>query len=240
MNDYYVYGLFYKDKTDETVCFYIGSGTKDRVNQHFYESVIEETNNLHKKRKIRKLKRKEKSPQGKILVDNLTENQARNLEEKLLHRDDVFENTTNQTRKAFGFPAGKENPNHGRSLTEEHKKKISESLKGTVFTKERKQNISEAKSGIDNTTKEQKEILSKVHSGKEIEDWHKKRISEANKGEKAPAAKLTEEKAGEVKWLLENSSKSQREIASEYGISQSSVSSISVGDTWTHVKLKEP
>jgi hypothetical protein len=253
---YYVYGLFYEED-EEQVCFYIGSGTGNRSEQHFFESRLQETENKHKERKIRKLRKEGKEPYDKILVGNLEQEQARQLERKLLEKDKIFESVTNLTRNVFGFPEGEDHPLYGKSLSEEHKRKISESLKGIQFSEKRKQAISEAKSGNDNTTEEQRKILSEVHSGKEIEDWHRKRIAEANrnkevseetrkklaevnKGERSPSSKITSKEAAEIRWLCENSDQSQKEIGNKYGIGQATVSGISRGKNWTHVGSKKP
>ncbi len=50
--EYYVYGLFDKDKNTP---FYIGKGLKNRANKHLSESSLSKDTNLHKKRTIEKI-----------------------------------------------------------------------------------------------------------------------------------------------------------------------------------------
>jgi group I intron endonuclease len=66
-------------------------------------------------------------------------------------------------------------------LSEETKKKISESLKGIEFSEERCKNISEALTGIE-FSDERRKNLSEAHQGREMNEETKQKISEANKG----------------------------------------------------------
>ena len=52
-------------------------------------------------------------------------------------------------------------------------------------------------------------------------------------GESGPGAKLTEEEARKVKDMI--GEKTQEEIAEEFGIDQTTVSSIKLGRTWSHL-----
>lgn len=58
-------------------------------------------------------------------------------------------------------------------------------------------------------------------------------------GELSRAAKLTEEQVRAIKQEL-RAGKKQREIANEFGITVSLVSSIHLGRTWGHVKVDNP
>lgn len=64
----------------------------------------------------------------------------------------------------YNLSAGGENvyDNTGRKLTEEHKRKIGEKLKGTIFSEERKKNISISK---------YKAVIQLTKSGEFIKEW---------------------------------------------------------------------
>jgi len=75
-------------------------------------------------------------------------------------------------------------------------KKISESLKGKEYTKERRQNMSKGGKGVSRPKKddfqpwckgkqlseETKQKISKAKSGKAFSDEHRKKLSESHKG----------------------------------------------------------
>jgi len=56
------------------------------------------------------------------------------------------------------------------------------------------------------------------------------------KGEKIGLAKCTEELVKHIRYLLNNTNKSQDQISLETGISQSAISEINLRKTWKHVK----
>jgi hypothetical protein len=59
-------------------------------------------------------------------------------------------------------------------------------------------------------------------------------------GEKSKVSKLTEQKASEIKWLVNNSRMKLENIADQYDISLSVVSHIRIGRTWNHVDESKP
>jgi predicted HNH restriction endonuclease len=64
---------------------------------------------------------------------------------------------------------GKNNWSKDRKLTEEHKKKISSSLKGIIFSEERKKNISDALAGK-HLSEETKEKLRMINLGRKVSE----------------------------------------------------------------------
>ena len=52
--------------------------------------------------------------------------------------------------------------------------------------------------------------------------------------------KLDEKTAGEIKWLLQNSDLTQKEIAEKYGIYEGYVSTINTGRAWKHAEVIRP
>lgn len=80
---------------------------------------------------------------------------------------------------------------------------------------------------------EDRDYFQKIKEKKKEEE--KKNISDGVKGENHPNSKLTEEKVSEIKWLLNNSSLTYREISKKYSISSSMISEIKTGKYWGFV-----
>ncbi len=155
-NRFYVYGLYDPEKR---LPFYIGKRNGERKNDHFYLS--EEGSNLHKDRKIAKIKRQKREPYSEIIFDNLTELKAYDHEWALIHMLDVHPkvNLTNICYNwGTGVGSGENNPNYGKTLSDEWKKKISKSLEGRTFSEETKKKMSES------------------HKGKTLSEKHKEKI----------------------------------------------------------------
>ena len=77
-------------------------------------------------------------------------------------------------------------------LTEEHKEKISKANKNHPDRVGRK------------LSDEHKEAIRKAHVGKSLSEETKQKISEKFRGENHPKAKLTQEKANEIKIIFSN------------------------------------
>ena len=103
-------------------------------------------------------------------------------------------------------------------LTEEHKRKISES--NTNNSKRIGRKLSE----------EQKEKMRQAKLGKKLSEETKQKISEKFKGENHPMAKLNQEKANEIRALF--GKMKMKEIASKYGVSVSTIELIKMNKLW--------
>lgn len=68
----------------------------------------------------------------------------------------------------------------------------------------------------------------------------KEKMSEAHSGENAFKAKLTRREAGEIKWLYNNTNKSQTDLAEQYSVTISTIGHIGRGETWTDTPKINP
>lgn len=110
------------------------------------------------------------------------------------------------------------NSNLGMVLTEEHKQKISKANKNHPDRVGRK------------LSDEHKEAIRKSHIGKILSNETKQKISEKFKGENHPNAKLTQEKADEIRMLF--GIMKMKEIASKYNVSVSTIELIKMNKLW--------
>lgn len=110
------------------------------------------------------------------------------------------------------------NSNLGMVLTEEHKRKISES------------NTNNPKRVGRKLSDEHKESIRKSHLGKNLSEETKQKISNLFKGENHPMAKLTQEKANEIKTLF--GKMKMKEIAFKYNVSVSTIELIKMNKLW--------
>jgi hypothetical protein len=140
--NYYVYS--YSDP-ETLLPFYIGKGTGDRLNSHLRETK-DSTDNKRKFNKIQKLIKTGLYPIISIIKDELSEEEAYILEAQLISQygrkgydpNGILLNICTDNRP----PSWK-----GKHLTEEHKRKISESEKGKFVSKETCQKISKSNKG---------------------------------------------------------------------------------------------
>lgn len=77
---------------------------------------------------------------------------------------------------------GEKHPMYGKTISEEHKKKLSKAHAGKILSDEHKKKISESHKGITHT-EETKRRLSEIRTGKKHSDETRRKISEAEKGE---------------------------------------------------------
>lgn len=143
-------------------------------------------------------------------------------------------------------------PNIGKTFSREHKKKISEALKGrpspmkgrtgykpwnkgVPHNEETKLKIS--KSGKGRIVSEETKIkLSKSRIGIKYSEESKKKISDSLKGQKHPQSKLTDKEVVEIKTLLNRGVKGA-DIARRYSVSPRTISNIKTGASWSHINI---
>lgn len=136
MSSYYVYGLVdYNGKV-----FYIGKGQKFRWNRHYSPSSIEKDTNRHKIHTILKTRDILGYDPNPILFESeLPEKQALEIESKLIeqYKDDIVNITPGGNQP----PCPTEWHDHIKKngLSEEHKRKISQSNKGKKLSSEHRE-----------------------------------------------------------------------------------------------------
>lgn len=225
MKKHYVYGLFYEDENN--VCFYIGSGKHNRINKHFYES--QGGNNPHKDRKIKKLKRNGYTPKGIKLVENLSVKRARKIEQKLLNRDDIWENLTNVKRIVGEYsPGGKSSLNKKQA--------------GEIRWLADHSNLTQKKIGkkYDIT----KKGVSHIKHEKSWNDIEKRRPSFYN-GRKLDRTgnvnkEYSDEEVAKVKWLSKNTNKKYEDIGNIFGMNKGQVGKIKNEKVWSYIEPRKP
>jgi hypothetical protein len=163
MNDYYVYGLFYGDD----ICFYIGKGTKYRLNEHLYKYERKEVENTHKRRKIKKLRRNKKAPYTKKIITGLTENEAIEKETRLI-KEIGIKNLTNQIIEDEKRVVAKGEEQHLSKLNKEDVKEI----RWLVKHSDMKSKSIQEKYGIDGILDIHKRKTWKHVDGKTKPSWY--------------------------------------------------------------------
>lgn len=225
MNDYYVYGLV----NHNNEIFYIGKGKGNRWKRHYGPSSIEKDPNRHKINTIIKTRKiLGYDPQPVILKKNLCEEEAFMLEKKLVNEKcNILTNISPGGRPEGGFKEyHKRIRKHG--LSDEHKRKISESHKGKKLSEEHK------RVAINNLMK--KGMSWEERYGVEKAKEHRKKCSEKTKGKTyeeihgiAKAKELRKKRSNTMKGKIKsaehrkNLSESKRkkylkEIRTKYGI----------------------
>jgi len=142
MNKFYVYGLYEKDVISRP--FYIGKGCGKRMYKHLYPS-HRNNRNPHRRNKILKIINNGGIVIPKIIQDNLTEEEAFDLENLLIN--ELYDDLTNINKDwGLGAPSGENNPKYwkNKSRSDETKNKISNSLSNRSLSKDHKKNISKA------------------------------------------------------------------------------------------------
>jgi len=170
--------------------YYVGQGNYSRpYKPHPYRG--------HKRNPC--IKPKDKN-QIVIIKDNLTEQEAKDLEIKLIAkhgRIDLGEgyliNKTDGGEGTNGIIVSEETrrklseANKGNTHTEETRRKLSEAAKGKIFTEETRRKLSELKKGKNNPnfgksfTEETKRKMSEAAKGKIFTEDHRRKLSEASK-----------------------------------------------------------
>lgn len=239
MKEFYVYGLFEpKEKIDS--CFYIGKGTGYRMKNHFWNWYLSEeaTGSDEKIDKIKTLQENGKNPYSSKIADGLSEDKAYELEEFLIE-EIGRENLTNDIPGGKGPFSGKDHPMYGRSrdLNKETRQKISKSLSGRTLSEEHKRKISESRMGEDNPMSGNEEAIEKMASsltGRNLSEDHKRKIGNSNR----ESGTLTKLQIKEIRYLATETNLQNKEIADRYPACPSTVSRIKTGDSWGSIKGK--
>jgi group I intron endonuclease len=129
---------------------------------------------------------------------------------------------TDETKKKISeSKKGEKNPNWGKKLSEEHRRKLLESNLGKKHSDETKAKISKTKTGT---------------KGKKHSDETKRKISESHQGEKFYGAKLTEKRVRMIKVMLRSDIKTHKQIAKLFGVTKQTIGDIKRGKSWSHIK----
>lgn len=142
-----------------------------------------------------------------VVANNLTKEEADNFEKLFIEKLNTMNpkygynlkdggsngSLSEETRKKISEShKGNKNYMYGKQMSEETKQKLSESHKGKMVSEETKKKISESLQGENNylygkhLSEETKQKISESHKGKTLSDEHKRKIGEAVKGEKHP------------------------------------------------------
>jgi group I intron endonuclease len=147
----------------------------------------------------------------------------------------------------------------GRIKTPEHRKKLSQSLMGRELSPESIEKMRKSLKGrtawnkgispSDATreklrqhnlgkkhTLESRQKMSNSLKGRVITPEHARKISIAQQGEKNHGAKLTTSEVIEIKRLLKEKSKTQKEIGDMFNVTRMAIAAISQGSSWRHVE----
>lgn len=177
MNEFYVYAWFFVS-TNEV--FYIGKGKNNRCFE------IHKSRNAYFKNIVDKYKDDVKV---KILFDNLSEDEAFNLEKRLIKEYwDKGQCKANFHEGGRGGNTGNyDNPERSRKLSEAASKRTGErcGMYGKHHTEETKEKLRKANIGK-HLSEEHKQKLIKANTGRPKTEKELLRISNLNKGKKMP------------------------------------------------------
>jgi len=125
--------------------------------------------------------------------------------------------------------------NTGRFMSETHKQRIREAKKGKTLSEDHKKKIGDSIRGIKRSG-ETRSKMSKAQIGRVVSQETRLKISEAHKGrsagEKNPNAKLRRSDVPHIIDLLSYGFY-QYEVASMYGVTQSTIGKIWLGKSWS-------
>lgn len=194
---YYVYQLI-DPRTD--IVFYIGKGQKRRMYTHVNEVIRGRVPNGNDRlgNKIKKIINFELKVKYKKVLITDDEQEAYTTEKKLI-KEIGLENLCNLTGGGEGgAPTGKKHHFFGKSLSKEHKKKLSEAHKGKKLSEEHKEKIGNSHKG------------NQYHKGKFHSDETKYKMSINRAGKNHPMfgknhtsetkRKISDAKKGQIPW----------------------------------------
>ena len=186
---------------------YVGSGTDLRVRKNNHSSSLKR--NVHDNQHLQ-------NSYNKYGKENFVFEILEYVEDEglLLDREDywiAFYDTTNP-EKGYNIRI-KASSNKGYKQSDEAKRKIGDSHRGQIITKE------------------QRETLRIKNTGKKSSEETKKKISDAGYGENNPRAKLTEKEVREIK-IMVLIEPNVEIIAAIFNISTGTIYNIRAGRTW--------
>lgn len=199
----------YKFSTPESDSFYIGSSNNIglRLANHKSQALNGKHFNTHFERWFNKY-------QDNIIFEVLCTCPVEYLQKMEQHCINTFNPNINKNKEVTNVACA--GWSKGLSLSEQHRKSISKSLKDNPKVLNNLTNIRPDKKGIN---------LSKEH----IENIKKS----AKRGSNSPVSKLNEETVKQIKLLFD--SKSNVEIASIFNLSRQLINQIRKGITWKHI-----
>lgn len=115
-------------------------------------------------------------------------------------------------------------PNKGKTISEWHRKRISEFHTGKVVAKQTKEKMSEKMSGENNHR----------YGVNASEETRKKMCESSKKGESNHASKLTSSDVLEIR-RLNSEGMGQRKIGKKFNVTKTAISHILKGLTWKHI-----
>ena len=120
--------------------------------------------------------------------------------------------------------------------TEEHKKHISNVMKGKVLSTETRNKLSIAHTGK-KVSLETREKQSKIHKGKKLSKQACINISKGKLGEKHPHTRLTKEDVLKIRELYSTGNYTQKKLGEIYNYSHQGISKIIKRKTWSHLTI---
>ena len=162
------------------------------------------------------------------IIDSFdTELECLLAEEKYIEKFDCVKNGLNILKGGKDQHAGENSVWYGRHHTEETKQKISNTLK------EKKICVGENNPMFGkHHSEETKAKISKINKGRKQTQEHRKKNSEANKGEKNKSAKINKKIADQIRTEYATGEISSIKLSKKYGISKRMILNIIHNKNW--------
>lgn len=227
-------GIYYI-KNIETGKFYIGQ-TKEKFIRRFWLHRWELNKGTHHSQKLQRSYNKHGSE--KFIFGVLQEvGKCDNLQKILNDLEIYYINILNSLKNGYNIQPGGQSGNLQNFMSPEARKRIGElnrqRMLGSKLSEETKRKMRES-SHHRSPTKEQREKLSEYMKNRIVSDETKKKLSEANLGEKSPAATFTNEQVKHIKMLMDCGI-APIEVARIFNRSKHTIYAIRYGKAWTHL-----